>query len=244
MNKNLIHEMAKIEKNYWWFVQKRQFVKLLINSNFKKNIKNVLDCGCGTGENLKMLSKYGKVYGIDFDNDCIKYCTKKGFKNIYKQDLNKEFLLPQKMNLIVATDVLEHIKNDTQAYKSIIDNLKYRGIAIITVPAHQFLFSEWDRFLQHKRRYTKKSFAKLISSKNNVTCIKIGYYNLLSFIPAFLSRKIIRKVISNQESEFKKIPNIINKILIYFGYIDNFLATKLPFYFGLSLYAVIKKTSD
>ncbi|MBP7859463.1 class I SAM-dependent methyltransferase [Patescibacteria group bacterium] len=242
MDKSLIHEMAHIEDNYWWFKQKRHFISLLIKKYSKENKeKIILDCGCGTGKTMKMLEQYGKVFGTDFDTDCIQYCNDRGIKNVFKSDLNIKLETNQKFDLIVITDVLEHIEKDKFAFNALVDHLNTNGLIVISVPAHSWMFSYWDKLLHHKRRYSKKMLSDLLKQNKNIEIKQIGYFNLLSFFPALISRYIISKIIPSK-TEFKSVNPILNNILFKMGKIDNFLAKTSPLYFGLSLFAVVKKT--
>ncbi|MBD3231372.1 methyltransferase domain-containing protein [Candidatus Dependentiae bacterium] len=68
--------------------------------------------------------------------------------------------------MVVAFDVLEHIKNDHLAVKEITRVLKKGVIFIFTVSALNFLYSHHDKFLEHYRRYDKDSLKKLLNDFN------------------------------------------------------------------------------
>lgn len=53
-------------------------------------------------------------------------------------------------------DVLEHIEDDLGFLKSLRDRLSPGGRVYLTVPAYQFLWSEYDATAGHFRRYTAK----------------------------------------------------------------------------------------
>lgn len=57
---------------------------------------------------------------------------------------------------VICSDVLEHIGPHKQAFVELFRIARKK--VIITVPAHMFLFGEYDRVLGHKRRYTQKDF--------------------------------------------------------------------------------------
>lgn len=234
--------MAKIEDNYWWFKQKRALIKSLIKKYSSKDVNlNLLDCGCGTGKTLELLQEFGKTYGTDLDEDCINYCVKRGFKNIIKQDITKPLQFKEKFDVIVVTDVLEHVEDDKKALEQLSNGLNDQGILIITVPAHQWMFGMWDKMLHHKRRHTVKSIKKLIKTQPDLANLKTNYYNFQSFPPALLSNFIIMKLVK-PKSQFWNTPKFINHILTLTGIVDNWLAINLPIYFGLSVYAVVKKS--
>jgi SAM-dependent methyltransferase len=65
---------------------------------------------------------------------------------------------------IVMVNVLEHIEDDLGAVRQLADGLRPGGRLIAWVPAHQSLYSEYDRSIGHHRRYRKGSLAALAKS--------------------------------------------------------------------------------
>lgn len=57
---------------------------------------------------------------------------------------------------IGAFDILEHIDDDIKAMQQVYNALKANGYFLITVPAYQFMWSYFDDFFKHKRRYSQK----------------------------------------------------------------------------------------
>jgi ubiquinone/menaquinone biosynthesis C-methylase UbiE len=57
------------------------------------------------------------------------------------------------VDVVIALNVLEHIKNDTRALQQIHRILKPGGYTILEVPANQELFDFYDEQLKHFRRY-------------------------------------------------------------------------------------------
>ncbi len=62
----------------------------------------------------------------------------------------------RKFDAIIYIDVIEHIENDSEELKKASSFLKPGGKLIVLVPAHNFLFSEFDKSIGHFRRYNKK----------------------------------------------------------------------------------------
>ena len=60
-------------------------------------------------------------------------------------------------DLIGAFDVIEHIEDDAAALASIAAKLKPGGKFVMTVPAHQWMWSAHDVVNHHKRRYSKRA---------------------------------------------------------------------------------------
>lgn len=62
----------------------------------------------------------------------------------------------RKFDAIIYIDVIEHIEFDSAELQHASTFLKPNGYIIVLVPAHNFLFSEFDKSIGHFRRYNKK----------------------------------------------------------------------------------------
>ena len=67
----------------------------------------------------------------------------------------------QKFDSILYISVLEHIKNDTEEIEVAISKIKKNGHLIVCVPAHNYMYSKFDKEIGHYRRYNKKFFEEL-----------------------------------------------------------------------------------
>lgn len=63
-------------------------------------------------------------------------------------------IAPGALGLVTLLDVLEHVGDDAGFLREAAVLLKPGGTLILTVPAHQRLFSAHDVFLKHYRRYS------------------------------------------------------------------------------------------
>lgn len=125
------------------------FLNTVVKSIKHLNIDSVLDVGCGEGFTLVRLkkAKIGKNYeGIEADDQAIEL-SKKLYPslNIKKGDI---YDLPYKNNsfdLVVCTEVLEHLENPKKAYKELLRvSKKY---VLLSVPNEPwFTFQRMARF--------------------------------------------------------------------------------------------------
>ena len=81
MQQREFSKMFQVEDKHWWFVSKRLFAKTFLGIANKKFTK-ILDIGCGTGRNLIMLRRYGQVFGVDINPLALKFCSRRGQKNV------------------------------------------------------------------------------------------------------------------------------------------------------------------
>ena len=66
MEEDVYSEFLNLEENHWWFIGRRSIFFTLLDKflNGKDNL-NIIDIGCGPGEMIKPLEKYGKVTACD-----------------------------------------------------------------------------------------------------------------------------------------------------------------------------------
>ena len=64
-------------------------------------------------------------------------------------------------DFVVMHDVLEHIEDEAAAVATLHELMKPGAVAVISVPAYQWLFGHHDVQLGHYRRYTRRSLLAL-----------------------------------------------------------------------------------
>lgn len=241
---NWIKIHYETEKNYWWFVLKRQLIINFITSLTPLGAP-ILEIGSGGGLLSAELHKTGyDIISTDIEPTSAKYTMQMGIRKVFISDCGDSIpLRDASVNLIFMTDVLEHIKDDDKTISECVRILKPQGYILITVPAYQCLFSSWDRWNRHYRRYNKKKIYNL-AQKHNLTIVKMTYWNIPG-IPFALWRKIIDIFNPNRTYEgFPTTPKLIDKLLRLLISMENNLVriTSLPF--GLSLVCILQKIAE
>lgn len=186
MEKYLYQDLYQLEEKHWWHIAKRQAIDHLVKRYLKVTPAKILDIGCGTGQNINYLSKFGQVYGVDNSPQAIKYCKSRNLLNVRLANSDQTGYPKSTFDMITLLDVLEHLEED-QTLKEIYRILKPKGIFILTVPALTILWSQWDIVLHHRRRYTKTSLTEVLK-KNNFKIKKIYYLYSFLFLPALVIR--------------------------------------------------------
>ena len=75
----LLEATARAEQNHFWFHGFRRFVRpMLERAAAGRSTLAILDCGCGTGNNLTMLRQYGHACGIDITFSGLAYARRRG----------------------------------------------------------------------------------------------------------------------------------------------------------------------
>ena len=118
MEKSIYLKQIDNESKHWWFKARREILNKQIKKYSTKKKMSILDFGSGSGANIYMLSKYGEVDVYEKDHKTSNFLKKKFNRNGIK--IIKKCFSKKKYDLILAADVIEHIKND----KKIINKLK------------------------------------------------------------------------------------------------------------------------
>lgn len=132
---------------------------------------------------------------------------------------------------VFALNVIEHILNDQLAVSNCYKLLKPEGHLIILVPAYPWLFNNFDKELEHYRRYTRKQLESLFLSCN-LKIYHSQYFNAAGIAGWFVSGKM---------QHHKIIPTgqicLYNKLVIIFKLFDRLIFNS----FGLSEITVGEK---
>lgn len=245
MNVTEYQRMEHYEKTYWWHLGRLRIIEKEITRQFNgRNDLKILNIGCGTGGTVKMLEKFGRVENVDVSDEAIQFMKQNGFKHLHKV---KGLKLPFKDNhfdMVGAFDVLEHIEKDKDALKEWYRVLKPGGKLILTVPAHQWLWSGHDVSLHHFRRYSRKEL------KNKFVfagyAVQKASYAIVFSLPMVTGFRLVNKIKGDKvdsETSYVALPNFINKLFTKFLYAEAAGHAIISYPFGTSLIAVGKKDS-
>lgn len=108
--------------------------------------KRILDAGCGRGFYLYGINSYKfvkEIHGIDINEKYLKIAKNINQDKRVKIKKSNIYKLPYENNsfdLIICSEVLEHLKDDKKALKELHRVLKPNGKLIITVPNLNFPF--------------------------------------------------------------------------------------------------------
>ena len=244
MNTAEYARMFENEDRYWWFVSRRELVMDLIRRHVATAHPVIVDIGCGTGATARALGRVGRVVGVDFSPLALEACASRGLPELLRARAEAIPLASGSVDAIVATDILEHLDDDLAALAEFRRILKPGGQVVLTVPAYQFLWSEHDLALQHRRRYVAGQVAEL-AGRAGFRAVRLNYALSLLF-PLALGRLLKRPNASDRppEAQIKPIPDWLNAALIRFQRFETAILRWMSLPWGLSVVAVLQKPID
>lgn len=170
INHNSLKEMDKFYSNpkiveKYVDSERISFYNLVINLLIDKGItidhKNIVDVGCGTGHLLKLISEKfenATLVGFEYSNSAIeiakKICPKAAF---FQFDIYENF--QQKFDIILCTEVLEHLLYPNKALETCLQMIKNEGTLLITVPN-----GREDTYLGHINFWSPESWKIFIET--------------------------------------------------------------------------------
>jgi 2-polyprenyl-3-methyl-5-hydroxy-6-metoxy-1,4-benzoquinol methylase len=132
---------------------------------------HVLEVGAGIGTNTKYLLERNKQveqwFCVEPDQQLAaqiepSLSSKYKSKVYIEKSYLKDFKTTQKFDSILYIDVIEHLEDDKKEIEYAKSLLSDHGHLIILVPAHNYLYSDFDKAIGHYRRYNKKMLKAVV----------------------------------------------------------------------------------
>lgn len=238
MERVVYQQMAELDDRHWWYRARRRILAELVRREASPPAKaRILEIGCGSGHNLAMLADFGRVDGLELDDEMRALSEKRLGRKIMRSPLPElGEVKDASYDLIGAFDVIEHIDDDVAAVAAIAGKLKPGGKFIMTVPAHPWMWTAHDVANHHKRRYSKRALRALIEG-SPMRLDKVGYFNSLLF-PVAVAERAVSKLRGKDDGNVALPPAPLNSALEAVFGAERYLVGRLPLPPGLSLFAV------
>ena len=240
MDPSLYPRMAELEDAHWWFASRRAIVDRIIERLGLPPNAAILEPGCGTGGNFPMLARRGRLFALDADESAIGFARSRGLGQVARGFLPAAIPFgDQRFDLIVMTDVLEHLDDQTGTLRALRARMRPGGWLLMTVPAMAWLWSDHDATHHHRRRYRARELRGLLSA-SGFDVHYLSYYNFLLF-PIIAGARILQRLSARDRDgagrrhDLAMPPASINALLQRIFSSERYLVgtTRIPF--GVSL---------
>jgi SAM-dependent methyltransferase len=144
-------------------------------------------------------------------------------------------------DLILSTDVIEHIEDDVAALSELRRVLIPSGRIILTTPAYSWAFSDHDRFLHHVRRYDRARLKGAVESAG-LRVVHWSRYNVLLAGPVLFTRWIgdLWPGGAKRGSDVgRPVPRLLSPVLNGIFALESMLAPHVNLRIGLTHVAVL-----
>jgi 2-polyprenyl-3-methyl-5-hydroxy-6-metoxy-1,4-benzoquinol methylase len=151
----------------------------------------VLEVGAGIGGTTKVLCRQPHERWLCLEPDAELIQGFKADAEIpglceIRQGTLADLPADQRFDAILYIDVLEHIEADQAEVQRAATYLKPGGVLIVLAPAHQWLFSPFDKSIGHYRRYNKAMLRQLTTS--DLTVVSLKYLDSVGLLASLSNR--------------------------------------------------------
>ena len=242
MERKVYEQMAKLDGQHWWFTARRRILDGVIERIVRPpKDARILELGAGTGHNLAMLSRFGRVEASELDPIARQLASERLGRPVVEAALPDLSMFPaDSYDLVALLDVLEHVSDDKGSLHAIYQLLKPGGALILTVPINPWMWSAHDVAHHHHRRYRKKEIRKLAEDAG-FSIDLISPFNSILF-PPIAAVRLVGKLTGKDDSDDAMPSPLINRTLDNVFGLERGLIGRLPMPFGVSLVAVVRRS--
>jgi SAM-dependent methyltransferase len=206
-------ELYELEDRHWWFRARRTIVWALVRRAGLHASPRILDAGCGTGRNLVEFGRLGEVEGVDASARAVEFCRRRGLERVHRAPLEELPFKDGRFELVLATDVIEHLDDDRRALAELRRVAAPEGRLVTTVPAYTWLWSQHDESLHHRRRYTARRLGRQLTAAGWKPLV--GTYFFTALLPAVAAVRTFRRwrPADDGRSDLALAPSALNRLL-------------------------------
>jgi SAM-dependent methyltransferase len=148
-------KLAEIEPRSFWFRARNRLIAWSVARHFP-TARSMLEIGCGTGfvlSGLRATLPGLALSGSELFAEALAFSRDRlpGVA-LYQMDA-RDIPFAEEFDVVGAFDVLEHIGEDEQVLAQMHAATRPGGGIVVTVPQHQRLWSPYDDYAHHVRRY-------------------------------------------------------------------------------------------
>jgi len=242
MDRDAFALLADAEHEHWWFRGRREVIQAAFARLDLPPTARILDAGCGSGGNLRLLSTFGSVDGFEYDAEARDAARALGIGAVESGSLPDGIPFgPLRFDAIGLFDVLEHLEKPVESLTALRNRLTPAGSIVITVPANPWLWGPHDAVHQHFRRYTAASLRAHMATAG-LTVHYLSYFNSL-LLPLAVAQRVRERIFGYSTNNLAPSPTV-NAALLRIFRLERYWIPRWRAPFGLSLLAVAGRAAD
>ncbi|HUQ71864.1 MAG TPA: class I SAM-dependent methyltransferase [Planctomycetaceae bacterium] len=247
--------MAELEGEHWWYRGFRGLVARLL-CRWRPKIAwdaHVLDAGCGTGENLRLLQaslRPASLSGFDVSEQAVTHAREKMPEaDVYVSDLCHPDIHGQRLDVILCADVvyMTGLEAALPGLQTLVSHLPRGGLLLLHVPAFNWLYSRHDIAVGTRHRFTRGDIRALLAQLGLTQ--ELLTYRMFLLFPAVLAARLPSLLFGTAagkqavvQSDLNFPPRWLNACLAAIVGLENWLIARgMRFPWGSSIIAVGRK---
>jgi SAM-dependent methyltransferase len=239
----LLEATARAERDHFWFRGFRRFIRPLLGQACPSRSARILDCGCGTGNNLQLLRQYGRAVGIDITWSGLAHARARGEHQVARASAACLPFRTAEFDLVTSFDVLYGLDDETEraALDEMFRVLRPGGHLIVNVAALEALVGNHSVLGGEVRRYHRQDLRDRLDHAG-FTVRRITYTNF-AVLPFVAGVRLTQRLIGLRASdrEISVPPAAVNTMLSGMLAVEAAALRVLNMPLGSSLLALARK---
>lgn len=238
----------RAEQSHFWFRGFRQYVRpLLRRATAGVPSARILDCGCGTGSNLRMLADYGRAVGFDLTATGVRFARSHGHR-VARASIAAIPFRSATFDLVTSFDVLQCLPDEVErsAIAEMARVLKPDGWLLLHVAALEMLHGRHSVLSEEVRRYTPPRLRSIVEQGG--FRIERLTFDHMTLLPLLLPVRVWQRLaaggraVEAGESEITVPPGPVNAALTALVALEALALRAVNMPIGSSLLCLARKT--
>ena len=240
----LLDLTRQAEDDHFWYHGFRRYVHPVIADVAAGRIGlHVLDCGCGTGHNLRALARYGPSFGLDLSAGGLELARGAG-RPLVRADASRVPLASDSFDLVTSFDVLQCVPADREAVREMARVVRPGGAVVMSMAALPILRGDHSEVWREYRRYTRSS-ARALAEQAGLR-VERASYMFASLVPLMLVTRGVQRLTRpyravRDDTDISIPPAPVNAVLSGVLRAEAAVARRLRMPFGSSVLVVARK---
>jgi SAM-dependent methyltransferase len=191
---HLLRATARAEERHFWFNGFRYFVvPLLKKATEGRSNARLLDCGCGTGNNVGLLGQFGRAFGFDLSPIGLQIGREAGRTRLARATVARVPFPDNAFDVVTSFDVLYSLEapDERAAVAEMYRVTRPGGFVVVNVAAMECLRGDHSVLSREVRRYSRSSLSALLASAG-FRVERITYTNAVLF-PAMYAGRLLQR---------------------------------------------------
>lgn len=226
---------------YWWYQSRADLLRVVLEG-YVGEPDRVLDVGSADGPSVSWLRRFGRQTALDIDPRGL------GPGGVCGSALALPFA-NETFDVVAAFDVVEHCQPEHVALAELARVLTPGGRLLISVPAYQWAWSDFDEENGHHRRYTRPRTVDAVETAG--LRVLRASYAFAAVFPMFAAERLIRRVrvAARRRSastpadvvSLPQLPRSVERLLLGLTTLDRKILTRRDLPFGSSVIVAAQK---
>lgn len=240
----LLDATARAERDHFWFRGFRRFVTpLLARAAAGRPRARILDCGCGTGNNLQLLRSYGTPAGIDITFSGLVHARSRGERLLARASATLLPFSAESFDIVTSFDVIYAFDDETarRALAEMHRVLAPGGHLVLNTAALPILRGNHSVLGGEVQRYTRSGLRRHLEHAG-FEIVRLTYTNA-SILPLVAGVRFAQRIRGHRESnsEIRVPPAPLNLTLTGLLALEAAALRSLDMPLGSSLLALARK---